>query len=260
MLAGATTTAGAAAARSTSAATAPTLLRAGVVGPSARCRRRSRGPTTSRPVRPVRTTESTVKSPDVIARMRVAWRIARDVLARDRRRGRARRSPPTSSTASRTRPTSRAASTRARCGTTGFPKSVCTSVNEVICHGIPDDRALVEGDIVNLDVTVYVDGVHGDTNATFCVGRVDPESRRLVQRHRGVPRPRDRGRAPGRAALRHRARDRDPRPRRRLLRGAGVRRTRHRRGVPRAAAGAALLRARRLAPSWSRAWSSPSSP
>ena len=48
-----------------------------------------------------------------------------------------------------------------------FPKSLCTSVNEVICHGIPDDRPLVDGDIVNLDVTVYVGGVHGDTNATF---------------------------------------------------------------------------------------------
>jgi methionyl aminopeptidase len=62
----------------------------------------------------------------------------------------------------------------------GYPKSVCTSVNEVICHGIPDDRALQDGDIVNLDVTVYRDGVHGDTNATFLVGDVDPESRRLV--------------------------------------------------------------------------------
>ena len=59
----------------------------------------------------------------------------------------------------------------------GFPKSVCTSVNEVICHGIPDDRALVDGDIVNVDVTVYLDGVHGDTNATFGVGNVDPESK-----------------------------------------------------------------------------------
>jgi len=62
----------------------------------------------------------------------------------------------------------------------GFPKSVCTSVNEVICHGIPDDRALRDGDIVNIDVTVFLDGVHGDTNATFFVGNVDPESRRLV--------------------------------------------------------------------------------
>ncbi len=62
----------------------------------------------------------------------------------------------------------------------GFPKSVCTSVNEVICHGIPDSRALLDGDIVNIDVTVYLDGVHGDTNATFPVGDPDPESRRLV--------------------------------------------------------------------------------
>jgi methionyl aminopeptidase len=63
----------------------------------------------------------------------------------------------------------------------GFPKSLCTSVNEVICHGIPDDRALVDGDIVNLDVTIYLDGVHGDTNATFLVGEVDEDSRRLVR-------------------------------------------------------------------------------
>jgi methionyl aminopeptidase len=63
----------------------------------------------------------------------------------------------------------------------GFPKSLCTSVNEVICHGIPDSRPLLDGDIVNLDVTVYLDGMHGDTNATFLVGDVDPESRRLVE-------------------------------------------------------------------------------
>jgi methionyl aminopeptidase len=58
---------------------------------------------------------------------------------------------------------------------------VCTSVNEVICHGIPDDRPLEDGDIVNIDVTAYLDGVHGDTNATFLVGDVDKGSRRLVQ-------------------------------------------------------------------------------
>jgi methionyl aminopeptidase len=62
----------------------------------------------------------------------------------------------------------------------GYPKAICTSVNEVICHGIPDDRTLVEGDIVNIDVTSYVDGVHGDTNATFAVGTIDDESKRLV--------------------------------------------------------------------------------
>lgn len=63
----------------------------------------------------------------------------------------------------------------------GFPKSLCTSVNEVICHGIPDSRKLVNGDIVNLDVTVYREGVHGDCNATFLVGQVDEAGRKLVQ-------------------------------------------------------------------------------
>ena len=63
----------------------------------------------------------------------------------------------------------------------GFPKSVCTSVNEVICHGIPDDRKLLEGDIVNLDVTIFVGGVHGDCNATFGVGTIDDESRQLIR-------------------------------------------------------------------------------
>jgi methionyl aminopeptidase len=124
--------------------------------------------------------ESRVKSDDVIARMRAAGRLAAEVLQK--------------------------AGERVAPGVTtdeidvyvhdlcvaagaypsplnyhGYPKSVCTSVNEVICHGIPDDRALVEGDIVNLDVTVYLDGVHGDTNATFFVGDVDPVSRELVR-------------------------------------------------------------------------------
>lgn len=63
----------------------------------------------------------------------------------------------------------------------GYPKSVCTSVNEVICHGIPDSRALQDGDIVNLDVTGFIGGVHGDTNATFFVGDVDPVSHELVR-------------------------------------------------------------------------------
>ena len=62
-----------------------------------------------------------------------------------------------------------------------FPKSLCTSVNEVICHGIPDSTVLKDGDIVNCDVTIFLDGVHGDTNATFLVGEVSPEDRRLVE-------------------------------------------------------------------------------
>jgi methionyl aminopeptidase len=66
-------------------------------------------------------------------------------------------------------------------GYNGFPKSLCTSINEVICHGIPDSTVLKDGDIVNCDVTIYLNGVHGDTNATFLVGDVDAESRRLVE-------------------------------------------------------------------------------
>ncbi|MGA8846250.1 MAG: type I methionyl aminopeptidase [Nocardioides sp.] len=69
-------------------------------------------------------------------------------------------------------------------GYRGFPKSLCSSVNEVICHGIPDDRVIADGDIVNIDITAYLDGVHGDTNATFLAGDVDEESRLLVERTR----------------------------------------------------------------------------
>ena len=63
-----------------------------------------------------------------------------------------------------------------------FPKSLCTSVNEVICHGIPDDRPLEDGDIVNIDITVFIGGVHGDTDATYLCGDVGEESRLLVER------------------------------------------------------------------------------
>jgi methionyl aminopeptidase len=73
-------------------------------------------------------------------------------------------------------------------GYRGFPKSLCTSVNEVICHGIPDSTVLRDGDIVNIDITAFVTldgiGVHGDTDATYPVGEVDEESRLLVERTR----------------------------------------------------------------------------
>ncbi|MDX3075356.1 type I methionyl aminopeptidase [Streptomyces sp. NPDC088354] len=69
-------------------------------------------------------------------------------------------------------------------GYRGFPKSLCASINEVICHGIPDSTLLRDGDIVNLDVTAFVHGVHGDTNATYFVGEVDETSRQLVDRTR----------------------------------------------------------------------------
>lgn len=66
----------------------------------------------------------------------------------------------------------------------GFPKSICTSINEVICHGIPDDRPLADGDIINVDVTIFLDGVHGDTSRTYGVGQVDAVSRSLIERTR----------------------------------------------------------------------------
>ncbi|MDN3481663.1 type I methionyl aminopeptidase [Arthrobacter sp. APC 3897] len=67
-------------------------------------------------------------------------------------------------------------------GYRGFPKSLCSSVNEVICHGIPDSTVLEDGDIINIDITAYINGVHGDTNWTFLVGDVDEESALLVER------------------------------------------------------------------------------
>lgn len=67
-------------------------------------------------------------------------------------------------------------------GYMGFPKSLCTSVNEVICHGIPDSMVLAEGDILNIDITAYLDGVHGDTCKMYAVGEIDEESRLLVER------------------------------------------------------------------------------
>jgi methionyl aminopeptidase len=69
-------------------------------------------------------------------------------------------------------------------GYRGYPKSLCTSLNEVICHGIPDDTVVRDGDIVNIDITAYIGGVHGDTNATFLAGEADEDSRLLVERTR----------------------------------------------------------------------------
>jgi methionyl aminopeptidase len=67
-------------------------------------------------------------------------------------------------------------------GYRGYPKSLCASVNEVICHGIPDDTVLQDGDIVNIDITAFKDGYHGDSNVTFTVGEVKPEIQDLIDR------------------------------------------------------------------------------
>ena len=124
--------------------------------------------------------EPMVKSPDVIARMRVAGRVAGEVLAVT---GAA--VAPGVTTEELDIISHHAYLERDAFPSTlnyhGYPKSICTSVNEVICHGIPDDRPLADGDIVNIDVTAYLGGVHGDCSATFCVGQVDPESRSLVE-------------------------------------------------------------------------------
>jgi methionyl aminopeptidase len=69
-------------------------------------------------------------------------------------------------------------------GYRGYPKSLCSSLNEVICHGIPDDTVLRDGDICNIDITAFLGGVHGDTNATFLVGEVAEDVRLLVERTR----------------------------------------------------------------------------
>lgn len=123
--------------------------------------------------------ESDVKSPDVIDRMRRTGRLAGDVLAAV---GAAVRPGITTDELDELchQLSIDAGAYPSPLNYNGYKKSLCTSVNEVICHGIPDSRALRDGDIVNLDVTVFREGVNGDTNATFLVGSVDPESQRLV--------------------------------------------------------------------------------
>ncbi len=66
-------------------------------------------------------------------------------------------------------------------GYKGYPKHICTSINEVVCHGIPSDYVLKDGDIINVDLTTVVDGWHGDSSETFMIGRVSPDALRLVQ-------------------------------------------------------------------------------
>ena len=76
-------------------------------------------------------------------------------------------------------------------GYRGYPKSICSSLNEVICHGIPDDTVLHEGDILNIDISAFIDGVHGDTNGSVVIGSGSESATQLVERtkeamHRGI--------------------------------------------------------------------------
>jgi methionyl aminopeptidase len=125
--------------------------------------------------------EPDVKDPDTIERMRVAGKIAAQALAEV-----GRNVAPGVTTDELDRighdfMVDRGAYP-STLGYRGYPKSLCTSLNEVICHGIPDDTVIADGDIVNVDITAYIGGVHGDTNATFLAGDVDEDSRLLVQR------------------------------------------------------------------------------
>jgi methionyl aminopeptidase len=128
---------------------------------------------------PVRWDEPRVKSPEIIAKMRHAGILAADILTKA---GAMVAAGVTTDAIDEYvhQLTIDAGAYPSPLNYGHFPKSVCTSVNEVICHGIPDSRPLVDGDIVNLDVTCFIGGVHGDTNATFLVGNVDPLSRHLV--------------------------------------------------------------------------------
>ncbi len=123
-----------------------------------------------------------LKSADDIAKMRVAGRLAADVLEMI-----GPHVQPGISTGELDRIchqyiVEEQAAIPAPLNYNGFPKSICTSVNHVICHGIPSDgKILKSGDIVNIDITVIKDGFHGDTSKMFCVGEVADHARRLIR-------------------------------------------------------------------------------
>ena len=125
-------------------------------------------------------TEPWVQTPEVIEKMRTAGRIAASALAEA---GRAVEPGVTTDALDRIAHDYMLdhGAYPSTLGYKGFPKSCCTSLNEVICHGIPDSTVLEDGDIINVDVTAYLDGVHGDTDATFCVGEAGEEARALVE-------------------------------------------------------------------------------
>jgi methionyl aminopeptidase len=123
--------------------------------------------------------ESAIKSPDIIERMRVAGSTAAEVLALAGKFVKPGIATDAIDAYVHDLCIERGAYP-SPLNYSGYPKSVCTSVNEVICHGIPDSRVLEDGDIINLDVTCYLNGVHGDTNATFAVGTISDVDRHLI--------------------------------------------------------------------------------
>ncbi|MES9604512.1 type I methionyl aminopeptidase [Actinomadura sp. NPDC048032] len=145
-----------------------------------------------------RTGEPDVKSPETIERMRVAGRIAAQALEEVGRHVRPGITTDELDAVGHEFLLDHGAYP-STLGYRGFPKSLCTSINEVICHGIPDDTVLRDGDIINVDITAFVGGVHGDTDATFLCGDVDEESRLLVERTREAAMRGIRAVKPGRA-------------------------------------------------------------
>ena len=127
------------------------------------------------------TGEPDVKTPEIIALMRVAGKLAAQALAEVGRHVRPGVTTDYLDEVGHNFLISHDAYP-STLGYKNYPKSLCTSLNEVICHGIPDDTLINDGDIVNIDITGYINGVHGDTNATFLAGDVDEESRLLVER------------------------------------------------------------------------------
>ncbi|QOL25118.1 type I methionyl aminopeptidase [Thalassotalea sp. LPB0316] len=122
-----------------------------------------------------------IKTPDEIEKMRVAGRLAAEVLEMIEPHVKAGVTTDELNTicAEYTEKVQEAIS--APLNYHGFPKSICTSVNHVVCHGIPNDEPLKDGDIINIDITVIKDGYHGDTSKMFLIGDVSPEDRRLCR-------------------------------------------------------------------------------
>ncbi len=142
----------------------------------------------------------------------------------------------------------------ANVGYKGFPKTICTSVNHVICHGIPNPgKVLKDGDIVNIDVTVIKDGWHGDTSRMYYVGKPDVLRAAPVHGHLRGDDARHRTGAPRRDARRYRPCDPEACRRQRLFGRARILRPRHRPDLPRGSASAALRPPRCRACAWKRA-------
>lgn len=121
-----------------------------------------------------------IKTPEQIEKLRIAGQLAADVLAEL-----APHVKPGITTEELDQIASKKmqeqGSTSATLGYHGFPKSICTSVNQVVCHGIPGSKKLKKGDIINIDVTVIKEGYHGDTSMMFEVGQVAPFASRLIE-------------------------------------------------------------------------------